>query len=121
MDKNYWLGRKRASAAMARDATSAEARLIHFELAGRYSIKARASDQSCLLTGDDPVTEGEQAVLAEFNPRRQSDQTYYSQLEAGALYLADKAVNAGERGEHLKMARFYRRRAGDAVASPEKI
>lgn len=40
MDKTYWLGRKRAAGAMARKATSAEARLIHFELAGRYSVRA---------------------------------------------------------------------------------
>ena len=40
MEKKYWLGRKRASMAMARGAASAEARLIHYELAGRYSIKA---------------------------------------------------------------------------------
>jgi hypothetical protein len=40
MEQKYWLGRKRASGEMARKATSAEARLIHLELAGRYSIRA---------------------------------------------------------------------------------
>ena len=40
MEKKYWLGRKRASGVMARKASSAEARLIHLELAGRYSIRA---------------------------------------------------------------------------------
>lgn len=40
MESSYWLGRKRASLANARAATGAEARLIHYELAGRYSIKA---------------------------------------------------------------------------------
>ena len=40
MEKKYWLSRKRASGAMARKASSAEARLIHLELAGRYSIRA---------------------------------------------------------------------------------
>ena len=40
MDKSYWLGRKRAAGVMARKATSAEARLVHFELAGRYSVRA---------------------------------------------------------------------------------
>jgi hypothetical protein len=40
MEKKYWLSRKRASGVMARRATSAEARLIHLELAGRYSIRA---------------------------------------------------------------------------------
>ena len=40
MEKKYWIGRKRAAMGMAKDATSAEARLIHYEMAGRYSIKA---------------------------------------------------------------------------------
>ena len=40
MDQEYWLRRKRASVANANEATSARARLAHFELAGRYSIKA---------------------------------------------------------------------------------
>ena len=39
-DQAYWLRRKRASVAKANIATSAEARLAHFDLAGRYSIKA---------------------------------------------------------------------------------
>jgi hypothetical protein len=40
MEQTYWLGRKRAAGLMARRATSAEARLVHFELAGRYSVRA---------------------------------------------------------------------------------
>ena len=40
MEKRYWIGRKRAAMSMARNATTAEVRLIHYELAGRYSIKA---------------------------------------------------------------------------------
>ena len=40
MDQAYWLRRKRASVAKANNATSARARLAHFELAGRYSIMA---------------------------------------------------------------------------------
>ncbi|HEX8525804.1 hypothetical protein [Allosphingosinicella sp.] len=40
MEKAYWIGRKRASMASARGAASPEARLIHYEMAGRYSIKA---------------------------------------------------------------------------------
>ena len=43
METAYWLGRERASLANARNATGAEARLIHYELAGRYSIKAADS------------------------------------------------------------------------------
>ena len=40
MEKTYWLGRKRSAMAMARGAAGAAERLIHYELAGRYSIKA---------------------------------------------------------------------------------
>jgi hypothetical protein len=40
MEQSYWIGRKRESAAMARGAASAEARLIHLHLAGCYSVKA---------------------------------------------------------------------------------
>jgi len=40
MEQAYWLERNRVSIANARAATSAKARLIHYELAGRYSVKA---------------------------------------------------------------------------------
>jgi hypothetical protein len=40
MEQAHWLNRKRASIGMAEKAASAEARLIHYELAGRYSVKA---------------------------------------------------------------------------------
>jgi hypothetical protein len=40
MDQAHWLNRKRVSLANARAAVSAQARLIHYDLAGRYSIKA---------------------------------------------------------------------------------
>ena len=43
MDQAYWLRRKRASVKKADAAASAEARLIHFDLAGRYSVKAAAA------------------------------------------------------------------------------
>jgi hypothetical protein len=40
LERRYFLRRKRAELASAEEATSAEARLIHFDLAGRYSVKA---------------------------------------------------------------------------------
>ena len=40
MDQTYWLKRKRSSLAKAQSATHSQARLIHFDLAGRYSVKA---------------------------------------------------------------------------------
>ena len=44
MEKAYWLGRKRASLKAARNALSSEARLIHFDLAGRYSLNALSAE-----------------------------------------------------------------------------
>ena len=46
MEKIYWLGRKRASLKMARNATSSEARLVHYDLAGRYSVNAMSAETS---------------------------------------------------------------------------
>jgi hypothetical protein len=40
MEKTYWLGRQRDAEAMAGQATDGASRLIHFDLAGRYAIKA---------------------------------------------------------------------------------
>jgi len=62
MDKAYWIGRKRAAMAMARAAKSAEARLIHYELAGRYSIRA-AQSLPFLLAKRGPATTGESEAL----------------------------------------------------------
>ena len=53
-DQAYWLRRKRASVAKANMATSAEARLAHFDLAGRYSIKAADAAEGDPLDGSIP-------------------------------------------------------------------
>jgi hypothetical protein len=44
MEQAYWLSRKRASVQMARDATNSEARLVHYDLARRYSLKAMSAE-----------------------------------------------------------------------------
>jgi hypothetical protein len=62
MEKKYWIGRKRAAMAMARAATDAKARLIHYELAGRYSIRA-AHSIPFMLPGAGAATAGERAAL----------------------------------------------------------
>jgi hypothetical protein len=54
MEKAYWLSRKRASLKLAQDAAGSEARLAHYDLAGRYSVKAviagaRAQDLADIL------------------------------------------------------------------------
>jgi hypothetical protein len=78
MEKKYWIGRKHASMRMAHGAASAEARLVHYELAGRYSIKAAqclaagrpaAEDARAMLHLPDPASIG--AVLA--GPRRDAE------------------------------------------------
>lgn len=43
MEKAYWLSRRSESLEQARSAASSEARLIHYELAGRYAVNASAA------------------------------------------------------------------------------
>jgi hypothetical protein len=52
MEKGYWLGRKRASLEAAQDAVSAEARLIHYDLAGRYSLNAMSAEIQAIDLAD---------------------------------------------------------------------
>ena len=52
MEKAYWLSRKRASLKMARSAASAEARLVHYDLAGRYSLKAFSAESLAIDLAD---------------------------------------------------------------------
>jgi len=44
VEKAYWLSRNRASQRSAQNAASSEARLVHYDLAGRYSLKAMAAE-----------------------------------------------------------------------------
>jgi len=44
MEKAYWLSRKRASLKLAQNAACSEARLIHYDLAGRYGLKAMSAE-----------------------------------------------------------------------------
>ena len=62
MDRTYWIGRMRAAMKMARHAVTAESRLIHFDMAGRYSVKA-ASLRPFLLPHKGPATAGEREAL----------------------------------------------------------
>ena len=52
MEKAYWLGRKRASLKAARNAASAQARLIHYDLAGRYSLIALSAETQAIDLAD---------------------------------------------------------------------
>jgi soluble lytic murein transglycosylase-like protein len=80
MEQTYWLGRKRASAANARIAGSAEARLAHLELAGRYSVKAAACAAPRL-------------ELAQAQPAPADG---YGRIEAGAAWLESRTGGGGD-------------------------
>jgi hypothetical protein len=54
MEKGYWLGRKRASLKAAMNAGSAEARLIHYDLAGRYNLNAFSAEIQAADPADTP-------------------------------------------------------------------
>lgn len=69
MEKRYWIGRKRAAIAMARAASSSEARLIHYDLAGRYSVRA-ANCLPFMLPAKGPATPGERIALERPLPTR---------------------------------------------------
>jgi hypothetical protein len=68
MEQAHWLSRKRASMAMAEKAISSDARLIHYELAGLYSIKAANASGPQLHLEDAPPPE----VYALRDPRPES-------------------------------------------------
>ena len=52
MEKAYWLSRKRASLKLAQNAASSEARLVHYDLAGRYSLKAMSAETLAIDLAD---------------------------------------------------------------------
>lgn len=52
MEKRYWLSRKRTSLKAAQNALSAEARLIHYDLAGRYSLNALSAETQAIDLAD---------------------------------------------------------------------
>ncbi len=71
MEREYWLSRKRASLAMARKSPGAVARLIHLDLAGRYSVKAancRGDAATRRPTQDHPASAGPNTSAAGERP-----------------------------------------------------
>jgi hypothetical protein len=52
MEKAYWLGRKRASLKLAKNAIGPEARLIHYDLAGRYGVRAMSAETQAMDLAD---------------------------------------------------------------------
>jgi hypothetical protein len=53
MGKKGWIGRRNAAMAIARGATEAEARLIHYEMSGLSDVRALRSGPF-LLSGKSP-------------------------------------------------------------------
>ena len=52
MEQAYWLSRKRASLKLAQNAASSQARLAHYDLAGRYSLKAMSAERPAIDLAD---------------------------------------------------------------------
>lgn len=52
MEKAYWLSRKKESLKLAQGAASSEARLVHYDLAGRYSLKAMSANTLAIDLAD---------------------------------------------------------------------
>jgi hypothetical protein len=99
---------------MARRADSAEARMAHLELAGRYSIKAAAASRRSERVATPQQLElrapmGETEVDAVFGGA-----AYYERLEAGARWMASQARTAAERDRHIAAANRYGRLRSDA-------
>ena len=55
MERAHWLSRKRAPIANAENAVSATAKLIHYELAGRYSVKAADAAPQLHVEDEPPI------------------------------------------------------------------
>jgi hypothetical protein len=68
MERTYWIGRKRAAMGMARNAAASETRLIHYQLAGLYSIKAAQTPSPFMLPRKEPATVGERLALRDPGP-----------------------------------------------------
>jgi hypothetical protein len=100
MDHIYWLERQRASTANACMANGSQARLVHLDLAGRYSLKAAQSAPA-------------QSVPA---PSMPPEAIGLEELETGARWLASRSADAAERHRHLGMANRYARLGLEASA-----
>jgi hypothetical protein len=52
VEKLYWLTRKRATLKLARNATNSKARLVHYDLAGRYALNASSAETRAIDLAD---------------------------------------------------------------------
>jgi hypothetical protein len=81
MENGYWIGRKHSAMRMAREAATAEARLIHYDLAGRYSIMAAQCLPFAAPAGQ-RAAGGERAVLHLPQPEARSPAPVYLRSES---------------------------------------
>jgi hypothetical protein len=70
MDQAYWLERERDSIAHARAATLPDVRLIHYDLAHRYSIKAANAGREHLGAGPELKRNLDEQLMTAFDPLR---------------------------------------------------
>ena len=116
MEQAYWLKRTRAASQMARRAMSAEARMAHLELAGRYSIKAAAASPRPARTA--PAQLHLRAPLGEVEADAVfGGVAYYERLEAGARWMASQAHASADRDGHIAAANRYARLRKDAASN----
>ncbi len=95
MEQKYWIGRKRSAMANAREALSSEARLIHYELAGRYSIKA-AHCSPAMLPGGRTASTLERPTLHVSAPALlHADEAPQSHRDPGLPLASDPSLGKG--------------------------
>jgi hypothetical protein len=71
MDQAYWLERERDSIAHARASTLPDVRLIHYDLAHGYSIKAASAGREHLGSGGPQLKRNlDEQLMTAFDPNR---------------------------------------------------
>ena len=111
MEQSYWLGRRRDAAANARRAGGSRARLVHLDLAGRYSVMAALAGETRTKANS-----GREGAALTLPPNEYPDSAYYERLETGARWLASRAESESERQEHLATANLHARRRLEAAS-----
>ena len=93
MENKYWTGRARSARAMARKAVTSEARLIHYELAGRHSIKAA----QCIAPPGGRALAGAERPVLHLRPPAllPSIEMALPKLEPGVRLVVDPTMGEG--------------------------
>jgi hypothetical protein len=99
LENTHWLRLQHLSLTPARRATASEARLIHLDLAARYSVMAAAESAEAAAA----------AAPLPFRQLETDEPAYYERLEIGARWLASRTGKPAEQQEHLAQANRYAR------------